>query len=92
MQLGASSPSGPARHAIQKRIRTLKKDSAFVYAVLEAHEGITQYSTLDFVRGSDHRDLELLVSPDFLGDLNAMLEDLKGVAHELATDIGSSTE
>jgi hypothetical protein len=62
--------------AVVIRIRVRKEDSAFVYAVLEASEGMAAYSTLDFRPGDAHRDLELQVPVGFLTDVEALLERL----------------
>lgn len=59
---------------IQLRVR--KEDSAFVYAVLEAHEGICSYSTLDHVPGSLHRDLELQVPSGWTEEVDRVIQDL----------------
>lgn len=66
-----------------RRIRVRKEDSAFVYFILEAHEGIVSYSTLDFRKGDPHRDLELRVPPDFAAEVNRVLERLGGMVYEL---------
>lgn len=78
--------------SVFKTIRVRKEESAFVYFILESHEGIVSYSTLDFARGDLHRDLELRIPPDFveeveglLGRLKDPLEDRAGVMiHELS--------
>ena len=66
----------PAKKII---IRTRKEDSAFVYHVFEAHEGLTAYSTLPFMPHDPQRDLELLVAPESLNDLRTILKDLAGL-------------
>ena len=63
-------------HAKKIIVRTRKEDSAFLYHVLEAHEGLTSYSTIEFKPHDPHRDLELLVAPESLQDLRTLLSDL----------------
>lgn len=58
------------------RIRTSKRDSAFVYAVLEAQEGVTAYSTLPNQVGDPHRDLELCFTPEFRKEVLRILAEL----------------
>lgn len=63
-----------SKHSVFKKIRVRKEDSAFVYFILESLEGMTSYSTLDFKMGDAHRDLELRIAPDFLGEVEALLK------------------
>ncbi|MCM2277289.1 MAG: DUF4911 domain-containing protein [Oligoflexia bacterium] len=53
-----------------------KEDSVFVYWVLESHEGVVSYSTLDFVAGDPHRDLELRIPPGFEEEVDGLLNRL----------------
>ncbi len=58
-------------------IRVLKKDSAFVYAILESLEGMASYSTLsDELGRSNYRDLELLIPLGYSEDVDLVLEGL----------------
>jgi hypothetical protein len=57
-------------------IRTHKRDSAFVYAVLEAHEGLVAYTTLPHAHHAQTRELQLLVPEPSLSDLEAVLNSL----------------
>lgn len=57
-------------------IRVRKQDSAFVYHIFEAHEGICSYSTLDHEAGSLYRDLEFQVPIDFLNEVERVLKEL----------------
>lgn len=57
-------------------IRLRKQDSAFVYHVFEAHEGICSYSTLDHEPGSFYRDLEFQVPIDFIDEVERVLKEL----------------
>jgi hypothetical protein len=63
-------------HAHKIFIRTKKEDSAFVYHVFEAHEGLVSYSTLPHGSHDPFRDLELLVTEELRPDLEQLLEDL----------------
>ncbi|MBL6989534.1 MAG: hypothetical protein ISR65_07135 [Bacteriovoracaceae bacterium] len=46
-------------------IRVPKEESAFCYFMLEAHEGLCFYSTLEFQKGQGFRDIHLQGSIDF---------------------------
>ncbi len=63
-------------HAYKIFVRTRKEDSAFLYHILEAHEGLVSYSTLPFERHDAFRDLELLVTEELKGDLEQVLSEL----------------
>jgi hypothetical protein len=63
-------------HAKKIIIRSKKEDSAFLYHVFEAHEGLTAYSTLPFQRHDPHRDLELIFAPEAEADVKKVLSDL----------------
>ncbi len=69
--------------SIRKKIRVRKEDSAFVYFILESHEGITSYSTLDFKPGDLYRDLELRIPPDFVDETEELLKQLGDLVYEL---------
>jgi len=73
-----------AKNAIAKKIRVKKEDSAFVYFILESYEGITSYSTLDHQVGDTHRDLLLMIPPDFVTDVEELLKSLGGLIDEPA--------
>ena len=68
--------------AIRRKIRVRKEDSAFVYFILESQEGITAYSTLDFTPQDAHRDLLLMVPPDFNGEVDRLLKELGDLVYE----------
>jgi hypothetical protein len=70
-------------HSIYRTIRVRKEDSAFVYFILESYEGLTSYSTLDFKLGDAHRDLELRIAPDFISEVDELLEGLGEMVYEL---------
>ncbi len=71
--------------AIKKQIRVSKQDSAFVYAILESHEGICSYSTLDFQLQDAHRDLELTIPVWFLTECEWVLGELGDIIYEIRT-------
>lgn len=70
-------------NSIKKGIRVKKEDSAFVYFILESYEGIASYSTLDFQKGDLHRDLELRITPDFLNEVEDLLNRLGDLVYEI---------
>jgi hypothetical protein len=72
------------RRAVLRRIRVRKEDSAYIYAVLEAYEGVTAYSTLPSPAECTYRDLELQVPEGFLRELDELLSRLE----ELIVDLG----
>jgi hypothetical protein len=74
-------PSRP-QDVVIRRIRVPKKESAFVYFILEAQEGIVSYSTLDPEPGQDQkyresfRDLRLSIPVAFVDDTMRVLKEL----------------
>ena len=72
--------------SISKKIRVKKEDSAFVYFILESHEGITSYSTLDFQAGDAFRDLELKIPPDFVAEVEELIKSFGEMVYELKSD------
>ena len=62
---------------IEKRIRLHKKDTAFVYAILESLEGMTMYSTLPDEPGTIHRDLKLVIPEGFVSDIEKILDGMR---------------
>jgi hypothetical protein len=69
--------------AVRRQIRVRKEDSAFIYFILEAQEGITAYSTLDFKSEDAHRDLLLMIPPDFVHEVDALLKELGDLIYVL---------
>ena len=61
----------------KKVIRIHRRDSAFVYAILESLDGMTSYSTLPDAPGQDFRRLELHISPDFEAEIATVLDGLR---------------
>jgi len=60
-------------HAHKIFVRTRKEDSALLYHLLEAHEGLVSYSTLPHQKHDAFRDLELLVTSELRPDLELLL-------------------
>ena len=73
--------------SVFKIIRVKKEDAAFLYFILESYEGITSYSTLntkgDAKDGEAHRDLELRIPPDFVGEVEELLKSLGDLVYEI---------
>ncbi len=67
--------SDPAASVI-RRIRVRSEDSAFVYSIFEASEGVCAYSTLPHSPGDRHRDLELVVPTGQWAEVERILKDL----------------
>jgi hypothetical protein len=59
------------------QIRTKKSDSAYVYHLLEAHEGLTAYSTLPHNRGEQERGMELIFAPEAEKDVLSLIAELQ---------------
>lgn len=64
-------------NALKIRIRTKKSDSAYVYKVFEAHEGLSAYSTVDHREGEQHRDMDLIFAPDAEKDVRQLISELQ---------------
>ena len=62
---------------VRKVIRIHRRDSAFVYAILESLEGMASYSTLPDSPGQAHRDLELSIPLHFTEDMKTILDGLR---------------
>ena len=65
--------SNPASAVVRRLIRVRKEDSAYVYFVLEALEGVASYSTLAHAPGAAYRDLELTVPVGFEQQVDELL-------------------
>lgn len=65
----------------KRLIRVEKKNSAFVYAILESLEGMASFSTVDLegdpVRvGKNFRDIELCIPDPFVADVEQIISDM----------------
>ena len=60
-----------------KTIRVHRRDSAFVYAILESLEGMASYSTLDNAPGHNYRDLALSIPEGFVEEIEVVLEGFR---------------
>lgn len=65
-------------------LRVAKEDSVFLYQLLEASEGITNYSTLTVDKGLGYRDIALFPAPDLKDELDALL---RGIMKDLKVQI-----
>ena len=63
----------------RKQVQVTKEDSAFFYALLEAQEGMTAYSTLPHTVGDRYREIELWIPDGFLTDVTEWLDSLDWV-------------
>lgn len=83
---GGQAPSA----SVVRRIRLRTEDSAFVYSIFEASEGVCAYSTLPHTPGDRHRDLELVIPAGQLPEVERILKDLTdrlaGELYELKID------
>jgi hypothetical protein len=71
---------------IRKVLRVKKEDSAFVYTVFEASEGLGSYSTLPHQLGDAHRDLELRIPITLLAEAQLMLDSIQPLILELESE------
>ncbi len=71
-------------HSIHRVIRVKKEDAAFVYFILESHEGALSYSTLPGEAAQAHRDLELRIPPGMETEVERILESLREMIYELS--------
>lgn len=73
----------PIRSSVRRKIRVRKEDAAYVYFILESHEGITSYSTLPSGPGDGFRDLEIRTPGGFVDEVAALLLRLRGEGIEI---------
>ena len=73
---GSENSGAPNIRSVRKRIRVATRDAAFIYAILEACEGITSYSTLDAEKGAASRDLELRIPIAFVDEVTDVLKSI----------------
>ena len=69
-------PNSDPSLSVFRRVRVRSEDSAFIYQILEASEGVCAYSTLPHVPGDRHRDLELIVPISLVPEMDRILADL----------------
>jgi hypothetical protein len=67
----------------KRHIRVRKQDSAYIYCILESHEGIVSYSTLKHEPSAPHRDLELQIPEGYISEVEEMLKQLGDLIYEL---------
>jgi hypothetical protein len=67
-------------------VRTTKENSAFLYNLLEAHEGLTAYSTLEFKQADPYRDVELMIPPGSEAAVKKLIQDLESFVIILSID------
>ena len=61
-------------------LRVSKEDSVVLYQMLEAYEGLANYSTLTVDKALGYRDIELYPAPDLREELDSAL---RGIAKSL---------
>jgi hypothetical protein len=54
-------------------LRVAKQDAAFLYALLEAYEGVLSYSTLESDKSAGYRDIEVSSTPSQKDDLEQIV-------------------
>ena len=84
MTAKGAAGGGRAESEWRKRVfRCRKEDSAYLYAIFEAHEGVAVASTLRHATGDLHRDVELQFEADFTVELERIIEGLRAEGIEL---------
>ena len=58
---------------LSRILKTSKKDSAFLYFVLESNEGLCFYSTLDESVGEDYRLIQVNYTQDFQDQIEKLI-------------------
>ncbi len=74
-------------HAVRIIVRTTKADSAFLYHVIEAHEGLATCTTLPNPEHAQYRDVELLVPRELVAEMKLVLEDLSDIVTILSQSV-----
>lgn len=86
--------SSDPRRSSKRQIRVRSEDSAFIYNILEASNGVCAYSTLSHQAGDRHRDLELVIPEGFETEVDRILADLhtqlSGELHVLSISASDS--
>ena len=65
---------------IKRVIRVHRRDSAFVYAILESLDGMAAFSTVDADDGANHlqyRDIQLLIPEAFVELIDLVIEGFR---------------
>lgn len=62
-------------------LRVAREDSVFLYQLLEAYEGLANYSTLTVDKGLGYRDIGIYPAPDLVEELELVL---RGMAKEIS--------
>jgi hypothetical protein len=62
---------------IRMVIRVHRKNSAFVYSILESLEGMASFSTINEEPGVEHRELELHIPKEFVDDVTAVIDGMR---------------
>ncbi len=66
---------------IKTVIRVPQKDSAFIYFILEAHDNLCSFSTVNINKEDPYRDIEITATKDFEEELIHVLNRLKQDIH-----------
>lgn len=75
-----------ATSSVRRILQVKKENSAFVYAILESHEGWTAYSTLESPKETPYRRIELLIAPDFEREVTELIEVLGDLVVQVPSD------
>ncbi len=66
-------------------LKVQKKDSAYLYQLLESYEGLANYSTVNFTeKESPYREIKLHLAPDLVAELKVVLSK---IAEEIPLEI-----
>ncbi len=79
----AKGQSAAPESAVVRHIRVSKAESAFIYAIFEAHEGVLAYTTLPTTPGVPHCDLVLQIPTGMLEDAEILLRGLGDLIYPL---------
>lgn len=64
-------------NALKIQIRSKKNDSAYLYHIFEANEGLAAYHTLPHREGEQHRDMQLIFAKESESDVRALIAELQ---------------
>lgn len=68
---------------VRREFRCRREDSVLIYCILESHEGMGFYSTLDHSAGDRGREIELFVPLGHEAEADAVLADLASKGCEM---------